>query len=156
MIAPLSPSEGGTVAGERGIRPTLWGVTAEHTRDDAPQHLPGDTGRRGVGGWLRTIGWGALALFLAAFAVFESVKYGLPTTAAMLAFLVLPDLARLAGVRPPGTLYQAVHRVWIPLAVLVGYTFGPIVWPPLFTAGLGWLTRIAAERALGRGLPANV
>ncbi|MEO3834335.1 hypothetical protein [Nonomuraea sp. B1E8] len=37
-------------------------------------------------------------------------------------------------------------------AVLVGYTFGPIVWPPLFTAGLGWLTRIALDRTLGHGL----
>ncbi|MGR6915602.1 hypothetical protein ACU635_15270 [[Actinomadura] parvosata] len=102
--------------------------------------------------WLSRLAWGALALFLAAFAVFESVKYGLPTTAAALAFVVLPDVARLAGVRPPGPLHQAVHRVWIPLAVLVFYTFGPIVWPPLFTAGLGWLTRIAADRTLGRGL----
>ncbi|SEG88652.1 hypothetical protein SAMN05444920_106282 [Nonomuraea solani] len=98
----------------------------------------------------RRIAWGACALFLAAFAIFESLKYGLPTTAAAVAFFVLPDLARLAGVRPPGPLHQAVHRVWIPLAVLVGYTFGPIVWPPLFTAGLGWLTRIALERTLGR------
>ncbi len=108
-------------------------------------------GRHGVGGRTRRICWGALALFLAAFAVFESVKYGLPTTAAMLLFVALPDLARLGGVRPPGPAHQVVHRVWIPLGVLVGYTFGPIVWPPLFTAGLGWLTRIAVERALGRG-----
>lgn len=27
---------------------------------------------------------------------------------------------------------------------------GPVVWPPLFTAALGWLTRIALERTLGR------
>ncbi|MFI6597130.1 DUF4260 family protein [Nonomuraea sp. NPDC050536] len=96
-----------------------------------------------------------IALLLAAFAVFESVKYGLPTTAATLVFFALPDVARLAGVRPPGWLYQAVHRVWIPLVVLVGYAFGPIVWPPLFTAALGWLTRIGLERAFGRGLPLN-
>lgn len=113
-----------------------------------------DVSRSGptLGGWLRKIGWGALALFLAAFAVFESVKYGLPTTAAALMFFALSDLARLAGVHPPGVLYQAVHRVWIPLVVLVAYTFGPVVWPPLFTAALGWLTRIALERAFGRGL----
>ncbi|MBE3010303.1 DUF4260 family protein [Microbispora sp. NEAU-D428] len=103
------------------------------------------------GGRLRKIGWAVIALFLAAFAVFESVKYGLPTTVATLVFFALADLARLAGVRPPGVLYQAVHRVWIPLVVLVAYSFGPIVWPPLFTAALGWLTRIALERALGRG-----
>ncbi len=106
----------------------------------------------GAGSWPKRIAWGALALFLAAFAVFESQKYGLPTTAAALAFFASPDLARLAGVRPPGVLHQVVNRVWIPLAVLVGYTFGPVVWPPLFTAGLGWLTRIALDRTLGRGL----
>ncbi|MEU4223989.1 hypothetical protein AB0F17_06825 [Nonomuraea sp. NPDC026600] len=121
-------------------------MTTEHTHDDASQHVPK------VGGRLRKIGWGALALFLAAFAIFESVKYGLPTTAAMLAFFALPDLARLAGVRPPGLPYQVVHRVWVPLAIAVGYSIGPIVWPPLFTAGLGWLTRIAVERAFWRGL----
>ncbi|TDD00227.1 DUF4260 domain-containing protein [Nonomuraea deserti] len=101
------------------------------------------------------VAWGALALFLAAFAVFESQKYGLPTTAAALAFFVFPDVTRLAGVRPPGVLHQAVNRVWIPLAVLVGYTFGPIVWPPLFTAGLGWLARVALDRTLGRGLASS-
>ncbi|MFF4622065.1 hypothetical protein [Nonomuraea jabiensis] len=99
---------------------------------------------------VRTVCWAALALFLAAFAVFESVKYGLPTSVAALIFVALPDLARLARVPPSGVPHQAVHRVWIPLAVVIGYSFGPIVWPPLFTAGLGWLTRIAVDRALGR------
>jgi len=106
-------------------------------------------------GWTKKASWGALALFLIAFAGFESVKYGLPTTAAALVFFALPDLARLAGARPPGLLYQSVHRVWIPLAVVVGYSLGPVVWPPLFTAGLGWLTRIAIDRTLGRRLPAG-
>ncbi|MEV4566204.1 DUF4260 family protein [Nonomuraea sp. NPDC049419] len=104
--------------------------------------------RAGLG---RRVAWGALGLFLAAFAIFESWKYGLPTTAAALAFFVLPDLVRLAGARPGGPLYEVVHRVWIPLVVVIGYSFGPVVWPPLFTAGLGWLTRIALDRTLGRG-----
>ncbi|MEU5725502.1 hypothetical protein ABZ783_27265 [Micromonospora sp. NPDC047738] len=89
-------------------------------------------------------------MFLVAFAIFESLKYGLATTAAALAFFALPDLARLAGLRAPGLRYQAVHRVWIPLVVLVAYTFGPIVWPPLFTAALGWLARIAVNRVFPR------
>ncbi|MET8144627.1 DUF4260 family protein [Sphaerisporangium sp. NPDC005288] len=122
-------------------------MTTERTPDDASRSGPP------VGGRPRKIGWGALALFLAAFAVFESVKYGLPTTAAALLFFALCDLARLAGVRPPGMLYQAVHRVWIPLVVLIAYSLGPVAWPPLFTAALGWLTRIAVERAFGRGFP---
>ncbi|WP_206641364.1 hypothetical protein [Nonomuraea polychroma] len=121
-------------------------MTTEPARDAASSRTPG------VGSRPKRIAWGALALFLAAFAVFESQKYGLPTTAAALVFFVFPDLTRLAGVRPPGALYQAVNRVWIPLVVLVGYTLGPIVWPPLFTAGLGWLTRIAFDRMLGRWL----
>ncbi len=105
---------------------------------------------RGVRSGPRRVAWAALAIFLAAFAVFESLKYGLPTTAAALAFFALPDVARLAGVSPPGLLYQAVHRVWIPLVVLIVYSFGPIVWPPIFTAALGWFTRIAANRAFAR------
>ncbi|GAB7182962.1 hypothetical protein ATKI12_2793 [Kitasatospora sp. Ki12] len=102
-------------------------------------------------GWPVRTAWGALTLLLAAFAVFESQKYGLPTTAAALAFLVLPDLARLVGIRPPSVLYRTINRGWIPLVILVGYSVGPIVWPPLFTAGLGWLTRIAFDRTRGRG-----
>ncbi|MER5500271.1 MULTISPECIES: DUF4260 domain-containing protein [unclassified Streptomyces] len=103
------------------------------------------------GGWPARIAWGALASLLAAFAVLESQKYGVPTTVAALVSFVLPDLARLVGVRPPGTLHQAVNRGWIPLVVLVRYTVGPIVWPPLFTAGLGRLTRIALDRTRGIG-----
>jgi hypothetical protein len=120
-------------------------VTAEPPRAAAPLRTPG------MSGWPKRIAWGTLTLFLAAFAVFESQKYGLPTTAAALVFFVLPDLTRLAGLRPPGMPYQVVNRVWFPLVVLVGYTVGPIVWPPLFTAGLGWLTRIAFDRTRGRG-----
>jgi hypothetical protein len=115
-------------------------VTTEEAHSHAWQLIPR------VRSGPRRIGWSALALSLAAFAIFESLKYGLPSTAAALAFFALPDLARLAGFRAPRLLYQAVHRVWIPLVVLVAYTFGPIVWPPLFTAALGWLTRIAVNR----------
>ncbi|WP_406311905.1 hypothetical protein OHA77_24855 [Streptosporangium sp. NBC_01639] len=121
-------------------------MTTEPPRATTPLRTPG------VSSWPKRIAWGILTLFLAAFAVFESQKYGLPTTAAALVFFVVPDLTRLAGIRAPGMLYQAVNRVWFPLVVLVGYAIGPIVWPPLFTAGLGWLTRIALDRTLGRGL----
>ncbi len=92
--------------------------------------------------WSRRSGWGVLALFLAAFAVFEAVKYGLPTTAAALAFFAVPDLFRR---------HRAAQLGWIPFAVLVVYTVTPIVWPPMFTAGLGWLTRIAIARTVRRG-----
>ncbi|MCX5426508.1 hypothetical protein OHU11_01995 [Streptomyces sp. NBC_00257] len=35
--------------------------------------------------------------------------------------------------------------------VLIGYTVGPVMWPPLFTAHLGRLTRIAFDRPRGLG-----
>ncbi|MFF4084514.1 hypothetical protein ACFYZN_34735 [Streptomyces sp. NPDC001777] len=92
----------------------------------------------GGGSRPRRIARGVLASLPAAFAVFESQKYGLPTTAAALVFFVLPDLARLAGIRPPGMLHRTVNRGWIPLVVPAGCTVGPIVRPPLFTAGLGF------------------
>ncbi|MFE0426858.1 hypothetical protein [Streptomyces sp. NPDC058953] len=40
---------------------------------------------------------------------------------------------------------------WIPFAVLVFYTFGPLVWPPLFTAALAWQLRIVLRRPVRRG-----
>ncbi|HEY8983763.1 MAG TPA: DUF4260 domain-containing protein [Streptomyces sp.] len=122
-------------------------MTATPPSTEEPSYNSGASG----GGWPARAAWGALAVLLAAFAVFESQKYGLPTTAAALVFFVLPDLARLTGVRPPGLLHRTVNRGWVPLVILVGYSVGPIVWPPLFTAGLGWLTRIAVDRTRGRG-----
>ena len=119
-------------------------MTTEESRGDASRFMDG------VRSGPRRVAWSALAIFLAAFAVFESLKYGVATTAAALAFFVLPDLARLARVRPPGLLYQAVHRMWIPLVVLIVYSFGPIAWPPIFTAALGWFTRIAVNRVFTR------
>jgi hypothetical protein len=91
------------------------------------------------------VGWGVCAVFLAAFAIFESVKYGLPTTAAAVLFLAVPSIP-----------WRPLRWPWIPLAVLIGYTFGPIFWPPLFTAGLGWLTRLAFDRAVRRPASAHV
>jgi len=110
------------------------------------------------------VGWTAFALFLAAFAIFESAKYGLPTATAALAFLVLPDLTMLIGLRSAGTLkrgqlapravpfYNAMHRAWIQVVLLVTYSLGLVDFPPLFTAGLAWLTHIAIDRAAGYGL----
>ncbi|WP_283134570.1 hypothetical protein [Rhizohabitans arisaemae] len=90
----------------------------------------------------RRIAWGVFAVFLAAFAVFEAVKYGLPTTAAALVSLAVPFTFRTSRI---------AQSALLPLAVLLFYTFGPIVFPPLFTAGLGWLTGVAILRAVRRG-----
>uniref|UniRef100_A0AAU2VN56 DUF4260 domain-containing protein n=1 Tax=Streptomyces sp. NBC_00008 TaxID=2903610 RepID=A0AAU2VN56_9ACTN len=121
-------------------------MTTEPTGATTPLNNPG----AGRGSWFRRTAWGVLTSLLAAFAVFESQKYGIPTTVAALVFFVLPDLARLVGIRPPGLPHRIVNSWWVPLVVLVGYSVGPVVWPPLFTAGLGWLTRVAYGRTLGR------
>ncbi|TDC67086.1 hypothetical protein E1258_00825 [Micromonospora sp. KC207] len=91
------------------------------------------------------IGWGMCAVLLTAFAIFESVKHGLPTTAAAALSLAVPS-------NP----WRPLRWPWIPVALLVGYTFGPIFCPPLFTAGLGWLTRLAFDRAVRRPASAHV
>jgi hypothetical protein len=110
--------------------------------------------------------WLIAALLLVAFAVFESAKYGAATITAAVVFVILPDLTMLIGAsespRPAHgqfspravPFYNAMHRPWLPLAILVGYPFGPIHWPPLFTAGLAWLAHIAVDRAAGYGLRA--
>jgi len=115
---------------------------------------------------VRRTAWLVLTLFLAAFAIFESAKYGFATTAAAVLFFVLPDLTMLvgagdvarSGTHEPGRFspkavpyYNAMHRAWVPLLVLVAYAVSPIVWPPLFTAALAWLTHITADRAAGYG-----
>ena len=74
--------------------------------------------------------------------------YGVAAIAAALAFFALPDAARLVGVRPPGLAYRAVHSVWIPIVAVIVYSFGLIAWPPVLTAALGWLTRIAVNGAI--------
>lgn len=103
-----------------------------------------------VGGWAawaRRAGWILLAAFLGAFTVFESAKYGMPTTAAAVGFFLLPDLVCKAAGGRRGVV-AVMSSGWIPVLILVGYSFGPIVWPPLFTAGLGWATRLVIGRVV--------
>ncbi|MFF0445352.1 hypothetical protein ACFYT4_02845 [Streptomyces sp. NPDC004609] len=98
----------------------------------------------------RVVGWGALAVALTAFAIFESVKYGLPTTTAAVLFFLGPDLiTRTTGTR--STAGRIALNGWIPLAVMVFYAFGPLIWPPLFTAALAWETRVVIAQMLRRG-----
>ncbi|MGV9317247.1 hypothetical protein ACWDR0_34505 [Streptomyces sp. NPDC003691] len=98
----------------------------------------------------RLVGWGVPALFLAAFAAFEAQKYGAATVSAALLFLAVPDLARRA-VGGRGPVAGLAFNGWIPLGVLVAYAFGPVVWPPLFTAALAWELRVVTGRMLRRG-----
>ena len=111
------------------------------------------------------IAWAALAVFLLAFVVLEVVNHGVAALVAALLFLIVPDLAMLIGAGAGGNgklsptavpYYNLLHRPWIPLAVLVVYSAGLLgEWVPLFTAGLGWLTHIAVDRAFGYGLRAT-
>lgn len=109
------------------------------------------------------MGWLALGAFCVAFAVFEIVKHGGGALGLGLAFLIAPDLAMLIGANgklAKGQLapravryYNAAHRVWGPLALLVACTFW-INSAALFTGGLAWLAHVALDRAVGYGLRA--
>ncbi|TMR20943.1 DUF4260 family protein [Nonomuraea turkmeniaca] len=105
--------------------------------------------------------WAALALFLLAFTVLEVANHGAPALVTAILFAILPDLTMLIGAREGGNgllspkavpYYNFMHRPWIPLAIMVGYSFGPIDFVPLFVAGLAWLLHVAADRAFGYGL----
>ncbi|CAM4022375.1 DUF4260 domain-containing protein [Kibdelosporangium persicum] len=106
-------------------------------------------------------GWAVLAAFLLAFLAFEVVKHGGWSWATALALLIAPDLTMLIGASEGGNgklspkavpFYNAMHWPWIPLALLVGYSFSDLDWVPLFTAGLAWLLHIAVDRAFGYGM----
>jgi len=109
----------------------------------------------------RRVAWAALAVFLLAFLVLEVINHGGPALVAALLFLIAPDLTMLIGAGSAGhgklspkavPFYNAAHRPWLPLAVLVVYSAGGLGdWVPLFTAGLGWLAHIAVDRAFGYG-----
>lgn len=107
------------------------------------------------------LAWLGPGLFTAAFAVFEVAKHGHGALAVALTFVVAPDLAMLIGANrklargqlAPAAVpfYNAGHRVWGPLALLLACTF----WldsAALFTGALAWLAHIAIDRAAGFGL----
>jgi hypothetical protein len=111
------------------------------------------------------VAWAALAAFLLAFIALEVIKHGSSALVGALVLLIAPDLTLLVGARTGGNgklspkavpFYNAVHRPWLPLALLVVYSVGALGdWVPLFTAGLGWLAHIAVDRAFGYGLRAR-
>ncbi|MEU4446164.1 DUF4260 family protein [Actinosynnema sp. NPDC050801] len=110
----------------------------------------------------KRVAWAALAVFLLAFIVLEVINHGGSALIGALLLLIAPDLTMVIGAGAAGhgrlspkavPYYNLVHRPWIPLAVLVCYSFGALGdWVPLFTAGLGWLAHIALDRAFGYGL----
>ncbi len=112
----------------------------------------------------RRTGWLGLGLAALAFGGLEVANHGPWALALLIAFLFAPDLTFLAGLKQaramePGQLppvavpwYNAAHRAWVPLLLLVVYAVSPLTWAPLFAAGLGWLAHIALDRSLGYGL----
>lgn len=109
----------------------------------------------------RRIAWLGLGLLTLAFAVFEVVAHGLGALGLALVFLVAPDLTMLVGANrrlargqlaPPAVpWYNAAHRVWGPLALLIACTFW-IDSAALFTGALAWLAHVAVDRSVGFGL----
>jgi Domain of unknown function (DUF4260) len=121
-------------------------------------HLPSVPAAARRGGWL------LLGLFCTGFAILEIVNHGPEALAMAAGFAIAPDLAMIVGVRGARALqhgqlapaavpwYNAVHRAWVPLLLLVVYSVAPLSWAPLFAGGLGWLAHIAIDRAAGFGL----
>jgi hypothetical protein len=108
---------------------------------------------------LRRAAYAALAALLLAATTFEAVKHGLWAPA--LAALIAPDLALAFGggrglvkgqLHPRAVwLYNALHRFWGPLALLVAASF-ELLGAAWFVAGLAWATHVAVDRAVGYGL----
>jgi hypothetical protein len=114
-------------------------------------------------GWdLRRLayGAGAVALLASAIAVFVSVDAGwwvFPV------FVIGPDLAFLAGIGQTGALergqmpsravpvYNALHRIWAPLALGLIAVVG-LLPPALLVGALVWGVHIFFDRAVGYGL----
>jgi hypothetical protein len=108
--------------------------------------------------------WLVLALFWTAFATLEGLNHGPAGWAGGLIGLVAPDLTMLIGAgksagREQGRFapnavpfYNTVHRMVVPLAIVVLYTIGPWHLPALFAALCGWMAHIAWHRVFGFGL----
>ena len=105
-------------------------------------------------------GAGAVALLAAAIAVFVSIDAGwwvFPV------FAIGPDLAFLAGIGQMGSLergqmparavplYNALHRLWGPLALGLLAVAGPLP-PAMLVGALVWGLHVSFDRALGYGL----
>ncbi|BBH69006.1 hypothetical protein ACTI_56910 [Actinoplanes sp. OR16] len=83
------------------------------------------------------VGWAVAGLFVAAILVYECIKHGIPAVIAAVIFLAVPWVP-----------WWPLRLPWVPLAAVVVYTFEPFHWPPFYTAGLAWLTGIAAVRVV--------
>jgi len=113
---------------------------------------------------LHRTGWAAWAVFLAAFAVLEGVNHGAGSWLALVGGLIAPDLSFFAAVGAPAPVqkgqlppkavpfYNAAHRTWIPLALIVPSTIVPAWSTMFFTFLLTWMLHIAIDRIAGYNL----
>jgi hypothetical protein len=140
-------------------------MTASQRRDVAE---PGGVARlrvTGPGAAARRAGWWVVGAVCTAFAVFEAVKHGSPASYLFFVGALGPDiplLAQLGTRHEQGQLYRkavpfynVLHFPWLPLAVIVFFSFYGSTndqAAPGFTLGLTWLAHIAVDRALGYGL----
>jgi hypothetical protein len=114
---------------------------------------------------LRRFLWVLVAALLLAAVLFEALKHGGWSIPLAMLGGIGPDLSFLAGAghphqpgqlpAPAVRLYNALHRPWLPLAVIVlfsVYGITPDSGAAGFTFGLAWLTHVAVDRVLGYGL----
>jgi Domain of unknown function (DUF4260) len=110
----------------------------------------------------RRLAYLALALGAGALTVVSVIQAGFGAALALAIFCaVAPDLTMLIGIRTHserGQLspravpsYNAVHRVWGPLALIAVY-FVAFHELALLAGALAWLSHIAVDRTLGFGL----
>lgn len=114
------------------------------------------------------LAWTLLAIALLIVAVFEGILHGWVTTAIIVVFALLPDLALIGafggerGVMRTERvrLYNALHQAWVPVVLFFVGGSMAYLWEmreiglPLFWAGMAWLLHIALDRTVGIGLRA--
>jgi Domain of unknown function (DUF4260) len=110
----------------------------------------------------RRLAYLALALGAGALTVVSVIQAGFGTALALAIFCaVAPDLTMLIGFRAHSErgqlspravpFYNAVHRVWGPLALIAVYLVA-VHELALLAGALAWLSHIAVDRTLGFGL----
>lgn len=102
----------------------------------------------------------ALGLIAAGLAIYLISSRG-ASVLPLIVFAIAPDLALLLGAAPglargqihprAVPLYNAVHRLWVPL-VLIVVALVILRSPSWVVAGLAWLAHIAFDRSSGFGL----
>ncbi len=106
------------------------------------------------------LAYGALGLIAAGLAIYLITSRS-ASVVPLIAFAIAPDLPLLLGAAPglargqihprAVPLYNAVHRVWVPLA-LIAVALLLIRSASWTVAGLAWLAHIAFDRSSGFGL----